>query len=86
MYPIDSLAKTMSMMGEEGNFQVTLHPSGPPEVIRFYDTFRNMVSRIDELTDEKIRAELQALQFQINPHFFRQHSQLHPVNGYDRQE
>lgn len=66
--PVEHLAGSMVRAGE-GDFKATLTPSGPPELRRLFAIYSQMMSQINELTEEKIRAEIAALQFQINPHF-----------------
>ena len=60
----------------EGDFSVTLDPENRDEIGRLIESFNFMVSRIEELIEEKYRLgievkqlELRALQAQINPHF-----------------
>ncbi|UKS31198.1 sensor histidine kinase [Paenibacillus sp. HWE-109] len=73
--PIKSLIYQMNRM-KSGSFQVNLDLSGPLEIYSLGKTFQNMTVRIQELIVErqeqeklKNRAEIDALQSQINPHF-----------------
>ena len=73
--PIHKLINHMSVL-EENNFQGRLPLSGFDEVARLYKKFNKMVVRINLLferiereKEEKLQLELEALQYQINPHF-----------------
>lgn len=67
--PIQELIHTMDRIGDDGHLSVSLETSGPPEIRSLYSSFESMVQSVDDLTQQKIEAELDALQFQINPHF-----------------
>ncbi|MDD9267269.1 sensor histidine kinase [Paenibacillus sp. GCM10023248] len=73
--PIKSLILQMNKM-KSGSFNIDLELSGPLEIYSLGKTFQNMTMRMKELIVEKReqeqlknRAELDALQSQINPHF-----------------
>lgn len=73
--PIKSLIYQMNKM-KSGSFQVDLDLQGPLEIYSLGKTFQNMAVRMQELIIErqeqeklKNRAEIDALQSQINPHF-----------------
>jgi len=73
--PIKSLISQMNKV-KHGSFDVDLAVSGPLEIFVLGKTFQNMIKRIQELIHErheqeklKNRAEIDALQSQINPHF-----------------
>ncbi|WP_181873740.1 sensor histidine kinase [Paenibacillus prosopidis] len=73
--PIHKLIHHMSSL-EENNFKGRLQLSGYDEVAKLYKKFNKMVEhinllilRIDREKDEKLQLELQALQYQVNPHF-----------------
>ncbi|OCT14760.1 hypothetical protein A8709_11325 [Paenibacillus pectinilyticus] len=73
--PIKSLIYQMNKM-KSGSFQIDLDLKGPLEIYSLGKTFQNMAVRIHELIIErqeqeklKNRAEIDALQSQINPHF-----------------
>ncbi|OPH50409.1 hypothetical protein BC351_07035 [Paenibacillus ferrarius] len=73
--PIKSLIYQMNRV-KSGSFHVDLELSGPLEIYSLGKTFQNMTVRIQELIIErqeqerlKNRAEIDALQSQINPHF-----------------
>ncbi|MBF9014040.1 MULTISPECIES: sensor histidine kinase [unclassified Oceanispirochaeta] len=73
--PIQESVERMSFV-EKGDFSVRLAESKIPELDRMSHSFNRMVGEIDKLTHEirkteqgKKEAEIQALQFQINPHF-----------------
>lgn len=73
--PIKSLIYQMNKM-KSGSFHMDLELSGPLEIYSLGKTFQNMIVRIQELIIErqeqeklKTRAEIDALQSQINPHF-----------------
>ncbi len=73
--PIHKLIHHMSSL-EENNFKGRLQLSGYDEVAKLYKKFNKMVEhinllilRIDLEKDEKLQLELQALQYQVNPHF-----------------
>jgi sensor histidine kinase YesM len=61
---------------ETGKFDVSVDRHGPREILELSDSFNSMVRRIAVLTQEtelkeraRAEAEMQALQYQINPHF-----------------
>lgn len=73
--PIHKLIHHMSSL-EENNFKGRLQLSGYDEVAKLYKKFNKMVEhikllilRIDREKEEKLQLELQALQYQVNPHF-----------------
>nr|WP_275942579.1 sensor histidine kinase [Paenibacillus alba] len=73
--PIKSLIYQMNRV-KSGSFHVDLELSGPLEIYSLGKTFQSMTGRIQELIIErqeqerlKNRAEIDALQSQINPHF-----------------
>lgn len=73
--PINDSIRTMPMV-EKGDFSVRMVSSKIPELDRMARSFNNMVKEIQVLTEEirskeqeKKAVEIQALQFQINPHF-----------------
>jgi len=73
--PINESIKRMPMV-ERGDFSVRMDSSKIPELDKMARSFNNMVKEIQILTDEirdkeqeKKAIEIQALQFQINPHF-----------------
>ncbi|WP_219644388.1 sensor histidine kinase [Cohnella sp. CFH 77786] len=74
--PIKSLVRQMNRL-KTGNFQeVRIEASGPAEVFVLGSSFNEMTARIEELIREReekeaqrSRAEITALQSQINPHF-----------------
>jgi len=73
--PLNHLAESMNLVKQgEKNVQVELN--GPQEMQYLQNTFNRMISQVHLLTeekqknqDEKNHLELQALQYQINPHF-----------------
>jgi two-component system sensor histidine kinase YesM len=74
--PIKSLVRQMNRL-KTGNFQeVRIEASGPVEVYVLGSSFNEMTARIEELIRQReekeaqrSRAEITALQSQINPHF-----------------
>ncbi|CAH1231102.1 hypothetical protein PAECIP111891_06802 [Paenibacillus allorhizoplanae] len=73
--PIKSLIYQMNKV-KSGSFQAHLNLSGPLEIYSLGKTFQSMTVRMQELIIErqeqeklKNRAEIDALQSQINPHF-----------------
>lgn len=73
--PILTLVRQMSRV-KMGNFQVQLEASGPIEIYVLGHSFNEMTLRIQELIkereikeDERLNAEMSALQSQIGPHF-----------------
>lgn len=73
--PIEEYTQQMPLI-EKGDFTVRLKPSDIPELNRMANSFNNMVIEIEKLTEEikwkereKRSIEIEALQFQINPHF-----------------
>jgi two-component system, sensor histidine kinase YesM len=66
--PIQNLMRKMLQV-EQGNFKVKIDHLGFDEIFSLNQAFNNMVKKMDKLTREKLTAEIQALQFQINPHF-----------------
>jgi two-component system, sensor histidine kinase YesM len=74
--PLNNLAVMMDRV-EQGDYSVRIPAAaGPEEMKHLQYAFNSMISRVDQLTvekeqneQEKNRLELQALQYQINPHF-----------------
>jgi two-component system, sensor histidine kinase YesM len=73
--PVKRLTDKMKQV-ETGNFNIDFSAEGTNEVYKLAEAFNNMVKEIDKLTSqikikekEKLEAEIEALQFQINPHF-----------------
>lgn len=73
--PISSLIQQMNRM-KSGNLDVGIKEAGPLEMKVLGTSFNDMVTRIRELVNERElkemqrnRAEIDALQSQINPHF-----------------
>lgn len=73
--PISSLIQQMNRM-KSGNLDVKIKEAGPLEMKVLGASFNDMVTRIRELVNERElkemqrnRAEIDALQSQINPHF-----------------
>lgn len=74
--PIKRLAKTMKGIKNKNNIGISLIPPSHDEVGTLYESFNEMMARIDSLVDEVYKStlqqkvsELKALQAQINPHF-----------------
>lgn len=73
--PIEESIKMMPLI-EKGDFSIRLEYSEVPELNKMTKSFNKMISEIELLTkeirrkeQEKRSIEIQALQFQINPHF-----------------
>ncbi|OHE63254.1 MAG: hypothetical protein A2Y36_05595 [Treponema sp. GWA1_62_8] len=75
---VNPLRAVIARMGSvaEGDFSARADEAGPVEFRRLGAAFNLMVSRIDELTrqivaeqKERTRTEIEALRFQLNPHF-----------------
>jgi len=73
--PLNNLAEKMDLV-EQGDYTVSVQASGPEEMQHLQLTFNSMIQQVNLLTEEKEqnereknRLELQALQYQINPHF-----------------
>jgi two-component system sensor histidine kinase YesM len=73
--PINHLIAGMEQV-EDGNLSIKLELAGNTEICALIASFNSMVKRIEELIrsnehqqSEKHRAEMEALQSQINPHF-----------------
>ena len=75
---VNPLRAVISRMGRvsDGDFSVRAEETGPLEFRRLGSAFNLMVARIDELTrqiiaeqKERTRTEIEALRFQLNPHF-----------------
>lgn len=73
--PINSLIKKMKII-EKGDFNVHIKTEGKGEIYQLGKSFDRMVHEIKKLIAEKdlkekerIKAEIEALQSQINPHF-----------------
>jgi len=73
--PLHALSQRMGEV-EEGQFDVSVPADGPREIASLATSFNRMVRRISVLTREteqteraRADAELEALQYQINPHF-----------------
>ncbi len=73
--PLHALSATMGEV-EQGRFDVSVGTGGPRELAALSHAFNTMVQRLSELTaeiaqTERARAEIEveALQYQINPHF-----------------
>lgn len=73
--PVRHLSDRMGDV-ESGRFDVSVDPRGPREISELGASFNSMVRRIAELTRQtelkergRAEAEMQALQYQINPHF-----------------
>lgn len=73
--PINTLVAGMSEV-EEGRLDTQIVPQGQNEIRVLIDSFNSMAARIQELLllteqqqQEKMKAEMDALQSQINPHF-----------------
>lgn len=75
VFPIKQLIRKMKTV-EEGNLDISIAVKGEDELYELGSAFNKMVSRINNLIDERdrkekerSRAEMEALQAQINPHF-----------------
>jgi len=73
--PIAKITKEMRKI-EKGNFETSIQTKGNDEIYRLGSTFNKMVCEIKQLMTERdfkererSRAEIEALQAQINPHF-----------------
>ena len=75
---VNPLRTVIARMGKvsEGDFSVRAEETGPVEFRRLWAAFNLMVARIDKLTGqiiaeqkERTRTEIEALRFQLNPHF-----------------
>lgn len=73
--PLKALAKEMDTVAK-GNFSASVEPCNIPELDELGDSFNLMVSEIDLLTSEikseqkeRLKAEIEALRYQLNPHF-----------------
>lgn len=73
--PIQELQKSFDHVGK-ANYSITKNIRGKNEISKLWLGFNKMVQSIDELIheiihkeDEKRKAEINALQMQINPHF-----------------
>ena len=73
--PLNNLIENMSLV-EKGDYSVNVPEPKPFEMRKLIHSFNRMVHKIDRLTKEKSlnekeksQLELQALQYQINPHF-----------------
>jgi two-component system sensor histidine kinase YesM len=75
---VNPLRSVMAQMGKvsDGDFSVRAREEGPAEFRALGAAFNVMVGRLDELTTqivaeqkERTRVEIEALRFQLNPHF-----------------
>ena len=73
--PLNILIEKMQLV-EDGDYTVTVPEPAEKELNHLFHSFNRMIRRVRELTDkqsridrEKSLLELQALQYQINPHF-----------------
>lgn len=73
--PLEALSANMASV-EQGNYTVTVSADSRDEVGRLFHAFQKMVSNLNHLINEVLRAkieqqgyELRILQLQINPHF-----------------
>jgi len=73
--PLNNLVEKMDHV-EQGDYSVRVQASGPEEMQHLQLAFNSMIQQVNHLTrekeeneKEKNRLELQALQYQINPHF-----------------
>lgn len=73
--PINKLAEKMDLV-ERGDYTIRVELFGPDEFQHLQKSFNSMIGQVCNLTREKEenekernRLELQALQYQINPHF-----------------
>ena len=73
--PLNELVKKMGTVAK-GNFSARVEPCQFPELNKLGDTFNLMVGEIDILTSEikaeqkeRLKAEIEALRYQLNPHF-----------------
>lgn len=74
--PIRKLTSAMSEVKDQGSLNISLKTSSKDEVGTLYEKFNQMMRRISELvqevyesSNEKRKAEIKALEAQINPHF-----------------
>jgi two-component system sensor histidine kinase YesM len=73
--PIRVVGREMKKVGA-GNYRTRVEVGGPKELAELGEAFNAMVEEISRLTDEKdaerrerTRVEVEALRFQLNPHF-----------------
>lgn len=73
--PLNELVREMDTVAK-GNFSARVEPCDFPELNKLGDAFNLMVSEIDALTseikseqNERLKAEIEALRYQLNPHF-----------------
>ena len=73
--PLRAVIMRMELVAQ-GDFSVRVQEAGPEEFRELGTSFNSMVNRIDELTKqiileqkERTRLEIEALRFQLNPHF-----------------
>lgn len=75
VFPIQQLIRKMKVV-EDGNFDISVHVKGEDELHELGNAFNKMIAKVNELIrdrnrkeHERSRAEMEALQAQINPHF-----------------
>lgn len=73
--PLNTVIREMDAVAT-GNFTVRVEPCDIPELDKLGDSFNLMVAEIDALTSEikneqkeRIKTEIEALRYQLNPHF-----------------
>jgi len=73
--PLNEVVREMDAVAK-GNFDTRVEPSAIPELARLGSAFNLMVGEIDLLTTEikeeqkeRLKAEIEALRYQLNPHF-----------------
>lgn len=73
--PLYQLVDTMAKVGEN-NMEVYVQETGTPEIRQLSHTYNNMIQEINSyikkifyVEEEKRKAEIHALQMQINPHY-----------------
>lgn len=73
--PLYQLVDTMAKVGED-NLEVYVQETGTPEIRQLSHTYNNMMQEINSyiqkifyVEEEKRKAEIRALQMQINPHY-----------------
>lgn len=73
--PLNEIIREMDTVAK-GNFSARVEPCDFPELNKLGDAFNLMVSEIDLLTSEikaeqkeRLKAEIEALRYQLNPHF-----------------